>query len=372
VPLYSLGLGRCAMNVAEKERLIARISWGYIPATVSTMEGKLVSLLLRPPTPKEQAQAALVYETEQQCALVAGLPSEATALTDFIAIGQWTEQQEIEIEGLQKDIHTIRKGLLDLLFNVSKLEQARSLLRRAENALVERLNKRHILLQNSAEAHAELCRQRFIIGAITEQENGEPLWSTRQDFDDCSDGVLISQLCEAFFQRSRVPIADIRSLARSQQWRAYWEIAKHTGDLFDGPIAAWSLNQRELVYWSTVYDSVYSAYERPAKDIIEDDDLLDSWFIRQGDKIDSQTQNGMLPRSNKPGRNEEFIMADAEGAKRVYNMNDPGSRAKIRARQKLLQKQGSIREQDMPDSQREMRQQLTEMQRQHVKNISKK
>lgn len=63
-------------------------------------------------------------------------------------------------------------------------------------------------------------------------------------------------------------------------------------------------------------------------------------------------------------------MADSDGAKRVYNMNDPGARIQIKARQKLLEQQGIIREQDMPDSQREMRQQLMEMQKRHVKDIS--
>lgn len=357
------------MDAATKERLIARINWGYIQTTVSTQDNDIISLLLRQPTPKEQAQAAQVYSTERQRATIIGLPSEIEILENLIVLERWSSDKEVEIEGLQKDIYTIRRGLLDFLFNTTKLEKARSLLRRAETALIERLNQRHLLLQNSAEAHAEICQQRYLIGQITESEDGERFWQTTQEFDNCSDEALITQLCEAFFQRSRVPIILIRELARSQQWRMYWEIAKNTNDLFNNPVSSWSLNQRELAYWSTIYDSVYGAFERPSKDIIQDDDLLDSWFIRQGEKIDSQTQKGMTPKSNKPGRNEEFIMADRDGAKRIYEMNDPGTRAKIKARQKLLNQQGTIREQDMPDSQREMRQQLMEMQRKHVKDI---
>lgn len=360
------------MDVAAKERLISRIGWGYVSVTVSTKDGTLVSLLLHPPTPKEQAQAALIYTTERQRAAIIGLPPEKEILENLITLEQWSLQKEKEIEGLQKDIHTIRRGLLDFLFNTTKLEKARSLLRRAENALIERLNQKHILLQNSAEAHAEICQQRYLIGRITETEDDKSLWPTIQDFDDCDDNGLITQLCEAFFQKSRVPIVLIRELARSQQWRTYWEITKNTNDLFDHSVSSWSLNQRELAYWSTIYDSVYSAFERPSKDIIEDDDLLDSWFIRQGEKIDKKTQASMSPQSNKPGRNEEFIMADREGAKRIYDMNDPGTRATIKARQKLLNRQGTMREQDMPDSQREMRQQLVGMQRKHVKDIGRR
>ncbi|KKL75867.1 hypothetical protein LCGC14_2050560, partial [marine sediment metagenome] len=53
----------------------------------------------------------------------------------------------------------------------------------------------------------------------------------------------------------------------------------------------------------------------------------------------------------------------------VYNMNDPGSRAKIKARQQVLNKQGIVKEQNMPDSKRDIRQQFMESQNKHIKNI---
>jgi len=357
------------MNTAAIERLIAKISWGYTSATVSTQDGKLVSLLLRPPIPKEQAKAAMVYSTERHRATLIGLPSEEEILIDLIALGRWNIETEDEIAGLEKDIHTIRRGLLDFLFNKTKLEQARSLLRRAENALINRFYHKHNLLQNSAEAYAEVCQQRYLIGRITETESGNLFWPTETDFDECSDSELITQLCEIFFQKSRLSISIIREIAKSNVWRTYWEITKTVHDLFDGPVSGWSLDQRELAYWSTIYDSVHAAFERPSKDIIVDDDLLDSWFIRQGEKIESKTQTGMAPQPLKPGRSEQFIMADREGAKRVYDMNDPIVRVKLKARQKVIREKGAVREQDMPDSQGEMRQQLMEKQRKHVKDI---
>lgn len=360
------------MDSAARERLIARISWGYTPATVSTQDGQLASFLLRPPTPKEQAKAAMVYETERQRAAMVGLSSKDELLETLISLGQWNIETDEEMIGLEKDIHTIRRGLLDLLFNRTKLEAARSLLRRAEKAFVARLNQKHSLLQNSAEATAEVCQQRYLIGRITETDDGEPVWPTEKSFEDDSDNSMITQLCELFFHRSRISISVIRELARSSQWRAYWEVTKSTNELFDGSVARWSLNQRELAYWSTIYDSVHGAFERPSKDVIADDDLLDSWFIRQGEKIEGKTQSGMAPKATKPGRNEEFIMADREGAKKVYSMNDPATRAQLKAKQKIIARDGVVREQDMPDSQGEMRQQLMERQRKHVKDISRK
>ena len=352
------------------DKLIATISWGSIPAVVSTYDEEIISLVLRPPTPREQAMAVLVYNRELKRGSVMGLLSEQNMLSHLMVLGQWSTEKENEIEGLYKDIQTIRRGLMDFVFNTTRLEHARSLLRRAEKALMERLNKKNRLLQNCREANAELCQQRYLISQITEDECGNKFWSRTEDFDNHPDSALILQLCECYYSESRMLSSDIRRLARSQQWRPYWEVSKSTNDLFDNPVVLWSSNQRELAYWSTIYDSVYSAYERPSKQVINDDDLLDSWFIRQGEKVDSKSNESSVNKPSKPGRNEEFIMADQDGAKRVYNLNDPGSRAKIRARQKVLRQKGSVTEQNMPDSQREMRQQLSTMQKDHVKSIN--
>lgn len=357
------------MDLANNERLIANISWGYTQINVSTQDGKIISLSFRPPTPKEQAKAAAVYSMEFERASILKLFSENEMISQLIFLGRWSLEQENEIEGLKKDIHIIRRGLLDFVFNTTKLEHARSLLRRAEKVLIDRFTTRRNLVQNSSESHAEICQQRYLIGQITEYEDGEQFWPTQKDFDEYLDGSLISQLCEHYFHRSRIPPNVIRRLARSPEWRPYWEIAKNTNDLFNGPTVSWSLNQRELAYWSSIYDSVQGAYERPSKQIIEDDDLLDSWFIRQGEKLESSSRTQSNNKSAKPGKNESFIIADEDGAKRVYAMNDPGVRAQLQARQKLLKDKGSIQEQNMPDSQLVMRRQLMEKQKQHVKNI---
>jgi hypothetical protein len=211
-----------------------------------------------------------------------------------------------------------------------------------------------------------------LISCITECEDGSLFWKTRDDFESFEDIEIITQLSDFFFMHSHVSTKDIRELARSQQWRLYWEVAKKTNDLFDGPVTSWSRNQIELAHWSTIYDSVYDAYERPSREITVDDDLLDSWFIQQGEKAEGRIKTATPAGPSKPGRNEEYIMADKEGAKSVYNMNDSTSRAKIQARQKIIQRQGLVKEQDMPDSQNEMRQQLAGMQKRHVKDISRR
>ena len=358
------------MEHADIERLVDIISWGK-----TLVRDSSVRLILRNPTPEEKARAALIYTQALITATSIGVMTEAETLASLIEFDQWSEKKEQEIEGIKTDINTIRRGLLDFLFQRDRLEKARSLLRSAEKALTERLTARQELVRTSAESQALLEQQRYLIGLVAETEDGQPYWSSREVFGEETDTDFVQRLCQVFFETS-IPTATIRKVARSGIWRAKWGAAKQLGHLFDNEMPEWSQAQCDLVHWSIAYDSVYEAYERPSEDIIEDDDVLDSWFIRQHEKLEARTNKSTgekqidNSKSRKGGRNEQFLMADAEGAKKVYDMNDPMSRIKIRARQKMLQEKGAVQEQHMPDSQREMKQQLSEMQRKHVKSIN--
>ena len=54
-------------------------------------------------------------------------------------------------------------------------------------------------------------------------------------------------------------------------------------------------------------------------------------------------------------------MADAEGAKRVYEMNDPHARNIVKQTQKYVIGKDAVKEAELPVSQREMREQLMAM-----------
>lgn len=366
VPLNFFGAG--IMDHAKIERLIAIISWGKTLVSYCNQE-----FVLRTPTPEEKARAAFVYENVFQHAINMGFMTENDTLSSLMEFGKWDQQKEDEIDGIQKDIHKIRKGLLDLVFHTDRLERARKLLRSAEQAIITRIIAKQELVKSSAESYALLRQQRFLISNITEKPDGTKYWKTQQDFDDDSDTELIHYLCAKYFE-TVISTSAIRIIARSGEWRNIWNAAKNTGQLFDNSNSAWSSSQKELAYWSHAYDSVFEAYERPSKDIIEDDDLLDSWFIRQADKIDARSKKSAVEnqaaKTKKHGRQEQFIMTDKKGAKRVYDANDPMSRARILAKQRLIEKHGEVREQDMPDSQLEMKQQLMANRQKHAKSIS--
>jgi hypothetical protein len=359
------------MKEDEIDRLIRVISWGKI-----LVDDTPTPLILDLPTSEDSAIAALIYEKAYKEATDESMSTEEEAIAYHIITGNWDIKTDKEIAGIQEDIKTITRGLLDFLFNKTKLEAARKTLRSAEKALLERIMKRNSLLEHTAEQYAMLKRQRYIISKITRTTDGNLFWPSDEAFNAFTNLKFIDHLCDIFFYESRLSQAAIREIARSKTWRLNWMSAKTAGHLFDGNPAEWSFNQKELVGWSNTYDMVHEAYERPSADIIEDDDLLDSWMMREGEKIENRTKKEigekLVAPSSKDGRQECFIVTDREGAKDVYAMNDRITRAKIKAKEKLIAKKGTVKEQNLPESQAEIRQKAMQEARQTMKDISRR
>lgn len=334
-------------------------------------------LILKFPTPQIKAKASRVYRREYARGIQSGMSTEDALLEEYIGNGILPASIQIEIDGLKKDIHEIKRGLISLIFQREKLERARSMLRSAEKALTERLETKQAALSSAAETHSLMCKQRYLISQITYLPNGKLFWKNQKDFDDYTNINLINSLCTYFFQNSRLSHSVMRSVSRSDVWKPIWSTAKGSFDIFGKSILELSENQTELLYWSQVYDNVNGAYERPPTEIIEDDDLLDSWFIQQSEKIEARTNKGLGENvlsgankgSRKGGRQECFVVADQEGAKAVYKLNDVSSRIKVKAKQKIVANEGQVKEQHMADSQQEMRQIAAQ---QYKKNIGNK
>lgn len=355
----------------EIEKYIDIISCDEIEINNINFNGKLINIILKNPTVKDKAKASRIYFQEFKKAKSIGMPDEEMAIRDFIAIGKWDQKFEDQIDGVKKDIHTIKRGLLDLIFKSDILEKARELLRNAEFKLFELLLNRQNLLSGSAETHATIAEQRYIISKVSLTEDYEPIWPKQELFDQCTDIEFINKLCLSFFKESRINTRIIRKIARSNIWRSVWSAAQKTGDIFGKPLINLTDNQKELIYWSCIYDSVYESIDRPSKDIIEDDDLLDSWFIIQGEKVEERSkkkegENLVHNSSNKKGRKEQFIFTSPKDAKKVYAMNDNNTRNMIKQKQEIIDSKNQIKEQYLPESQNEIREIFMEQRRKKI------
>jgi len=356
------------MDENARQRLLDQISWGNMLVSEDTP----APFILHVPTSEIKARSSMVYDLSFRQAIQDGLMRKEAVLEHFMVLGQWDPQKDVEIAGIREDIQTMKKGLLDYLFQKEKLEKIRSTIRSAELALFERVAERIKLAKISAESNALLMQQRFVISKITRTMDDNLYWPTDKAFSDERDIELINKLVNIFYEQSTISISQMREIARTHPWRGLWIANKNNGHWFNkSPDEASSL-QQSLLYWSYIYDIVFDSMDRPIKQVVEDDDLLDSWFLRQADKIEQHSREQLFkPQTSKmkqkDGRQEQFIVTDKTGAKEVYSLNDPITRAKIKAKQQIINKHATIKEQNMPDSQVEIRQLAMKQWRDKVK-----
>jgi len=346
------------MDSFQVERMIYKISCGKILTEQKLIDNSIIKLLLYPPTDINKANSTFIYENEYNNAIIMDILTEKELMCWLVETGQWSVENNIKIESIKDDIHKITKGLLDFILNNKKLEQARLMLRKAEKTLYKLIDEKNKLMINSAENYSIMQQQRYLISKIVYTLDDKPLWQNDFDFENYQDLSLINRLCRLFFEESRIGSKTLRFLARSNYWKMIWTTSKEM-NIFDIPPMQWTDNQRGLVYWSKVYDNISESSDRPSNKIIDDDDLLDSWFIRQSDKMEAQSNknniNNIINDNNKPGRKETFIVTDNASSKDVYSMNDASSRIKIKAKQKILTEKGEIKEQDTPEGKEEIR-----------------
>lgn len=336
-------------------------------------DGSLIELLLYNPSPLDKKRSIVIYDKAYQQAIESGLLTERELKTFYIENGLWSMEKERRIDTIRDDIHKILKGLLSLIFHKNQLKIAKAMLRKAESELRNLLIERAILLKNSAEDHAMSQKQRYILSVIVYNTNNERFWKSNSEFDNEQNIVLINKLCSLFFDESRFSAKTIKEIARSNQWKTMWCISKNSGKLFEISPVEWTDNQKDLAYWSYVYDIVSESYERPSKDIVNDDDLLDSWLINQNDKIEEKCNSNKIDtlKNKKGGKQEVFVFADKDGARDVYGTNDALSRSKIQARQKIIDLKGNVTDQSLPDNQIDMREQLSGQIKNKMKNTRK-
>jgi hypothetical protein len=111
--------------------------------------------------------------------------------------------------------------------------------------------------------------------------NGNQIWPGVDDLFAFRNKhpMVITFLATEIIGGNPVNIKDIRALARAPEWRLLWGLSKKDlGSLFKTDITSLNTNQRVLIYWSRVYDSVYEDPNRPPDNVIEDDDELDEWL----------------------------------------------------------------------------------------------
>lgn len=290
-----------------------------------------------------------IYEKSYDDCLIDGIMTNDEALEWLKSEGLWTDIQEQDIKNSQDNIENIKLEMFKSSLNKDKVETLRKQLRGIEKALIKASSYKYSLLQNTCETNAEHDQKTWLILRSIKVRN------KNFSIEDNISTVY------SVYQQNLLSDKDIRELARSEPWHSLWTVSEK------GKLPLFKLyrdreityNQRNLLLWSQTYDNIQESIECPDREIIEDDDLLDGWFILQARERKKEKKKKLLDQSTNNEKinnsSEVFIVGESqEHVKEIQTLNDSKNKFILKQRMSKLDSVGSSDFYDFEDKKLEI------------------
>lgn len=339
------------MQYHEREFFISLIRTGKV-----FIEYKDIELEIIPPTTEQVFRSCQVYNKVFLEAYNDDVMTEEETLAWMKQRGLWSKEKDEKIEGYNKDIEKLRLEIYNARKNEQLRENIRRYLRAGEKQLSELMSEKNQYLMNTCEGLATAEKSMFIIKNTTYLNN------KLYEFDELSLTYITNEWQESFLSDKQ-----IRELARDDPWKSLWLTKdKAKIKLFHRKAdQELTINQKALVIWSQMYDNIQESLDCPESYVINDDDLLDGWFIAQNKKrerekrekeFEEETKNSKIKNSG-----EIFVMSkNAQDVDRINSMNDVNSHNIKKQRSQVLKNKKSVEQQDFLDEQFRIRSQQTD------------
>ena len=300
------------MKHYERELFVSRIRSG-----IYFVEHEGIKLKIVTPTIEEELEINEAYIKAYEEALEDDFMTEDQSVEWMRSRNLWTDEDEEKTKQLKKDLDTLRVEIFNNRNKSELRERIRKYIRAAEEALNKQSNKKSSFISNTCEGIAMVEKSCEFIKTCT-YYGGD-----KYDFDRLSVEFVLH-----LFQEKMLSEKQIRDVARNEPWRSVWMLRdSNSYKLFSNTDRELSVDQKNLLVWSRMYDNIQESMDCPTDDVIEDDDLLDGWFVVQRKKrekeraesdFDSSTQNEKIKNSG-----EIFVVAsNKQEADKVDMLND--------------------------------------------------
>lgn len=337
------------MKQHEREFFISTIRSGKI----FLQEG----LIVHSPTIDQLVQSCQKYNEAYEQAVNDGLMTEDDMSSWMKEQYLWTSFHENKLEEIKKKVENLKVDIYEARQDPKLAKKIRFSIRETEDILSEQLLQKNYNYQNTCEGFASTEKTSWLIQNLTFKNN------QLYDFSDTSLQTVIEQWYLSF-----LPDSKCRDLARNEPWKSLWIIREKSQlQLFaNAGLTELNHNQKNLIVWSQMYDNIQESLDCPSKEVIEDDDMLDGWFIvqnrkREKEKLEKDFENSTKNEKIK-GSSEVFIMAkNPEKAKNIQSLNSDKAKSIINQRNKIIESKGIVGQEEFADEKMKIHTQKMEM-----------
>lgn len=272
-------------------------------------------LLVMDPTPEDRNLCLFMKDSEYAQARAQGVPTEEELLEISRKSGNWEEHDDIVLRDADDHIAFLEG---EVKANAKFKSKQNNLKRQLAQSIETRdvtLRKLEQVRTMTAEYQAHEISIFYLLQRTVCTPDGMLFWPTEAAFLQSKEHFLslVVFMAHQVVQEGMMNEADLRLVGRSPDWRILWGEGDNYQSLFGKCASALNINQRLLIYWSRVYDSVFSDPDRPDLEIIDDDERLDEWMANRDIKR-KEEKEGKIDRPGKTGldHNERMVMLDGE------------------------------------------------------------
>tara|TARA_R100001082_G_scaffold108477_1_gene83754 strand:- start:2334 stop:3362 length:1029 start_codon:yes stop_codon:yes gene_type:complete len=311
------------MELYEREHLLSKVMLGYSRLKIK----KDLTLIVRPLNAEQNFFAQEAFKEAYDDALFSGVYTRKEMLEIMTNQGVWSKQDDHELSSLQKRVEDLKVKLYDSFYVPALVKQIKEAIKATESEQSRLFEKKHSNDHLDCEGIASYSRWNWIIENTTFFEDGIPY-----DFSHVDPSTVLR-----YYHNNSIPQEKIRELARTNPWRSTWHYSKQTPkDVFNKNPSEFSSDQKQLLEWTSLYDNLAEAAESPHERIVQDDDALDGWLIKQRIKRDKEHNNERLDglAGRHQGADEVFIMARSkEERQQIHDLN--GAQGKFNVKKRM-------------------------------------
>jgi hypothetical protein len=346
------------MDFSLKEFYITRIITGFFRCKINNQ-----IYLIKQPDRHTRHIAQEVYLEALKDAELDGLYNDEE-LSKFLKQNDiWDDQKQKDLDQLHKDIEDYKVSLFKAAFKSEERKMIRGLLSLAKDKFYELSSLKVSYNHLSCSGTASTAKIRYLVGKSLAYEDGTKVWEN-DDFWKNTD-PLLEDVTNVYIS-NRISDSEFRELARTEPWRSTWSCRKCEREVFGVPTVDLTDEQKSLVIWSSMYDSIYEHPSCPQQEIVDDDDLIDGWLILQKrERVKNQTKiqaEDLISNDRIKNSGEVFIIGQSkEDRERIESLNDDYAKNIKRQRMDLIQKKGFVNEADMPDTKLDLQMQANRM-----------
>ena len=275
----------------------------------------------------------------------------------LIANKYWSFEEDEKLKTFKKNLEEFQVKLFELGFKGREKQITKKAIAHTRSELRRLNDKRHVFDNLSASGAATLEKNKYLVGLSICDERGNALFN-EFNFYGHSFSLLDKVILE--INKQSITVAEYRKMARSEPWRQYWGAKDGTSSVFNCSSADLTEEQLNLISWTRLYDSVFSHPKCPDDSIIEDDDCLDGFLIkdrREREKESGPTIEDIVQNEKIRGSEEVYVALasdldvepTAEEGKAIYEMNSEQSKAIMRQRNKFIKEKGTVNYSELPD-----------------------